>query len=156
MLFFLAEGNSTAKEIKCTILPGKVYKSQTSSLRHALEDWLNYLNNLHGKLSFSHLTFDKWINIKGTPFGSTISKNNDFNTEHYTIWFCHCPPVLKHKTADKQFLNPHSAPHSSTLAWKIPWMEEPGRLQSTGSLRVGQDWVTSLSLFTFMHWRRKW
>ena len=47
-------------------------------------------------------------------------------------------------------------PHSSTLAWKIPWMEEPGRLQSMGSLRVGQDWATSLSLFTFMHWRRKW
>ena len=43
------------------------------------------------------------------------------------------------------------APHSSTLAWKIPWTEEPGRLQSMGSLRVGHDWVTSLSLFTFMH-----
>ena len=49
-----------------------------------------------------------------------------------------------------------TAPHSSTLAWKIPWTEEPGRLQSTGSLRVGHDWATSLSLFTFMHWRRKW
>ena len=48
------------------------------------------------------------------------------------------------------------APHSSTLAWKLPWMEEPGRLQSMGSLRVGHDWVASLSLFTFMHWRRKW
>ena len=48
------------------------------------------------------------------------------------------------------------APHSSTLAWKIPWTEEPGRLQSMGSPRVGHDWVTSLSLFTFMHWRRKW
>ena len=48
------------------------------------------------------------------------------------------------------------APHSSTLAWKIPWMEGPGRLQSMGLLRVGHDWVTSLSLFTFMHWRRKW
>ena len=46
--------------------------------------------------------------------------------------------------------------HSSTLAWKIPWMEEPGRLQSMGSLRVGHDWATSLSIFTFMHWRRKW
>ena len=48
----------------------------------------------------------------------------------------------------------------STLAWKIPWTEEPGRLQSMGSLRVGQenflDWATSLSLFTFMRWRRKW
>ena len=48
------------------------------------------------------------------------------------------------------------APHSSTLSWKIPWMEEPGRLQSMGSLRVRHDWATSLSLFTFMHWRRKW
>ena len=48
------------------------------------------------------------------------------------------------------------ANHSSTLAWKIPWMEEPGGLQSTGSLEVGLDWATSLSLFTFLHWRRKW
>ena len=48
------------------------------------------------------------------------------------------------------------APHSSTLAWKIPWTEEPGRLQSMGSLRVGHDWATSVSLFTFMHRRRKW
>ena len=48
------------------------------------------------------------------------------------------------------------APHSSTLAWKIPWTEEPGKLQSMGLLRVGHDWATSLSLFTFMHWRRKW
>ena len=48
------------------------------------------------------------------------------------------------------------APHSSTLAWKIPWMEEPGRLQSMRSHRVGHDWATSLSLFTFLHWRRKW
>ena len=38
------------------------------------------------------------------------------------------------------------APHSSTLAWKIPWTEEPGRLQSMGSQRVGYDWATSLSL----------
>ena len=37
------------------------------------------------------------------------------------------------------------APHSSTLAWKIPWTEEPGRLQSIGSQRVGHDWATSLS-----------
>ena len=48
------------------------------------------------------------------------------------------------------------ATHFSTLAWEIPWTEESGGLQSLGSLRVGQDWVTSLSFFTFMHWRRKW
>ena len=48
------------------------------------------------------------------------------------------------------------APHSNTLAWKIPQTEVPGRLQSMGSLRVRNDQATSLSLFTFMHWRRKW
>ena len=48
------------------------------------------------------------------------------------------------------------ATHSSTLAWKIPWTEEPGGLQSMGSLGVRDDCATSLSLFTVMHWRRKW
>ena len=48
------------------------------------------------------------------------------------------------------------APHSSTLACKIPWTEEPGGPQSMGSLRVRQDSATSLSLFTFLHWRRQW
>ena len=46
------------------------------------------------------------------------------------------------------------APHSSTLAWKIPWTEEPGRLQARASLRVRCDWAASLSLFAFMLWRR--
>ena len=49
-------------------------------------------------------------------------------------------------------LEKEMAPHSSTLAWRIPWMEEPGGLQSVGSQRVGHDWATSLSLFTF-HFR---
>ena len=53
-------------------------------------------------------------------------------------------------------LEKEMATHSSTLAWRIPWMEEPGGLQSMGSLRVRRDRATSLSLFTFMHWRRKW
>ena len=48
------------------------------------------------------------------------------------------------------------SPHSSTLAWKVPWTEEPGGQQSMGSRRVRQDWVTLISLFTFMNWRRKW
>ena len=43
------------------------------------------------------------------------------------------------------------ATHSSVLAWKIPWTEEPGRLQPMGSQRVAHDWATSLSLFTFTH-----
>jgi len=56
----------------------------------------------------------------------------------------------------KENLEKAMAPHSSTLAWKIPWMEELGGLQSMGSLWVGHDWATSLLLFTFLHWRRKW
>ena len=62
---------------------------------------------------------------------------------------CGCREL--HMTLEKAI-----APHSSTLASKIPWMKEPGRLQSMGSLRVGRDWATSLWLFTFMHWRRQW
>ena len=63
------------------------------------------------------------------------------------------PKISVHR---KLMVSKAMAPHSSTLAWKIPWTEEPGRLQSMGSWRVGNDWATSLSLFTFMHWRRKW
>ena len=40
---------------------------------------------------------------------------------------------------DKQGMEKAMAPHSSTLAWKLPWMEEPGRLPSMGSLRVRHD-----------------
>ena len=52
-----------------------------------------------------------------------------------TLWWC-----LK-KLTEKAM-----ATHSVLLAWKIPWMVEPGRLQSTGSRRVGHNWATSLSL----------
>ena len=69
-------------------------------------------------------------------------------TEFCLPEFLYCSPNLQTEKA--------RATHSSTLAWKIPWTEEPGRLRSMGSQRVGHDWVTSLSLFTFMHWRRKW
>ena len=47
--------------------------------------------------------------------------------------------VLKTKAGVYAKLLVAMAPHSSTLAWKIPWMEEPGRLQSMGSLGVGHD-----------------
>ena len=55
-----------------------------------------------------------------------------------------------------QLVEKAMATHSSTLAWKIPWTEEPGRLRSIRLRRVRHDWATSLSLFTFLHWRRKW
>ena len=66
-----------------------------------------------------------------------------------TLLLCYCHSiVMKPEKA--------MAPHSSTLAWKVRWTEESGRLQSMGLHRVGHDRATSLSLFTFMHWRRKW
>ena len=49
-------------------------------------------------------------------------------------------------------LEKEMAIHSSTLAWKISWMEETDRLQSMGSQRVGHDWATSLSLSPFLYW----
>ena len=52
-------------------------------------------------------------------------------------WFCYLLQVLAEKAM---------ATHSSTLAWKIPWTEEPGRLQSMGLQRVRHDWATSPSL----------
>ena len=99
-----------------------------------------------------------------------LSLSTDFSSQVFfssPLTFYHLPSVRKSmwvyllnvnrfmytqlKTSEKAM-----APYSSTLAWKIPWTEEPGRLQSMGSLRVGHNWATSLSLFTFMHWRRKW
>ena len=63
---------------------------------------------------------------------------------HLSVWYFHFYKVAV-SGVEKAM-----APPSSTLAWKIPWVEEPGGLQSVGSLRVGHDWATSLSLFTFM------
>ena len=76
-----------------------------------------------------------------------------------SLWFCWSPSSqipFSFSSYLTLLLEKVMAPHSSTLAWKIPWTEDPVRLQSMGSRRVGHDWATSLSLFTFMHWRRKW
>ena len=83
---------------------------------------------------------------------------------HLAVHMKHCGSTIFQVEKAEHYLVPimwigrekAMAPHSSTLAWKLPWTEEPGRLQSMGLRRVGHDWTTSLSLFTFMHWRRKW
>ena len=66
---------------------------------------------------------------------------------------CHIISMHLYITFSSRNSEKAMAIHSSTLAWKIPWTEEPGRLQSRGSRRVGHNWATSFSLF--MHWRRK-
>ena len=52
--------------------------------------------------------------------------------------------------AQEDPLKKEMATHSSILAWKIPWMEEPGGIQSMGLQRVGHDWATSLSFLSFI------
>ena len=76
--------------------------------------------------------------------------NNDMLKFFLKLEFCLRVACIWHRVI------PVKWHHSSTLAWKIPWTEEPGGLQSMGSLRVRHNWVTLLSLFTFMPWRRKW
>ena len=62
---------------------------------------------------------------------------------------CNTISKIIHTLVDicRYILEKAMAPHSSTVTWKIPWTEEPDRLQSMGSLRVRHDWATSLSLF---------
>ena len=112
---------------------------------------------------FSHpkrgiMTLEMWdFQTLGTKAPTTHCCDQGWDAEkisgrHYIS--CH-----RNKKRSKQtthlILEKAVAPHSSTPAWKIPWMEEPGGLQSMGSQGVGHDWATSLSLFTFLHWRRK-
>ena len=88
-----------------------------------------------------------------------INKNvfePSYNDLKFTVWNCNYFFTNVNTTLPTLSLEKAMPPHSSTLAWKIPWMEEPGRLQSMGSLRVRHDRATSLSLFTFLRWRRKW
>ena len=104
-------------------------------------------NYLYGNLSFYKIQVNHFM-TQDEPFGAKIIPKR-------ILWVRGLVPfwVLRHSFLS---LEKAMATHSSTLAWKIPWTEEPGRLQSMGSLRVGHDWATSLSLFTFIHWRRKW
>ena len=81
---------------------------------------------------------------RGFP-GGTVVKNSPANARNV-----HLIPTSGRSPGEV------NGNHSSILTWKILWTEEPGKLQSMGSLGVGHDWATSLSLFIFMHWRRKW
>ena len=87
---------------------------------------------------------------------SAIDSSRMFLISLIVLFITFCLFFISFRSLLNMLAEKAMGPHSSTLAWKIPWMEEAGRLQSMGSLRVGHDWVTSLSLFTFMHWRRKW
>ena len=69
---------------------------------------------------------------------------------HFQFHFISCDCIVSVPTSvvwDSLYIEKAMTPHSSTLTWKISWMEEPGGLPSMGSLRVGHNWETSLSLF---------
>ena len=111
--------------------------------------------NMLSRFVIAFLTRSKHFN-----FLAAVTICNDFGAQENKVSHSfHCFPIYVpwsngarcHDLSEKAM-----APHSSTFAWRIPWMEEPGRLQSMGLLRVGHDWATSLSPLTFMHWRRKW
>ena len=103
------------------------------------------LENIHGKMYIMWVCNSKKIHKVILPCFIW------FLMQLIGILIKHLPCDLKYAQSVKAM-----APHSSTLAWTTPGTEEPHRLQSMGSLRVRHDWATSLSIFTFMHWRRKW
>ena len=100
-------------------------------------------------------TTREWL-LKASSSGIRMSASESQDQVLLALLFCAHLLGLRITREHTEEKEKAMAPHSSTLAWTIPWMEEPGRLQSMGSRRVGHNWATSLSLFTFMHWRRKW
>ena len=95
---------------------------------------------------------DLWDNIKHANIGITGVPEEKEKRKGYEKFFeeiivekiqgCERllePILVSYKTIIMPLWEKAMAPHSSTLAWKIPWAEEPGRLQSRGSLRVGHD-----------------
>ena len=106
------------------------------------------------------------ISLRGNVYTIEIHKSgltffSEFIYQYTTHYTWYMMSLLIVHISDRLYLRvcvyveKAMATHCSTPAWKIPWMEEPGRLQSMGSRRVRYD-SDSLSLFTLMHWRRKW
>ena len=87
-----------------------------------------------------------------SDFLAKISLTGSFMRIYRVLWFCSFAVLFctvfpeLHLPLTSQFREKAMATHSSTLAWKIPWMKEPGGLQSMGSKGVGHDWATWLSL----------
>ena len=127
--------------------------SQFSSVAQSRPTLCNPMNSRGCQASLS--ITNSWNPPKPMSIESVITEDYFFLL--YS-WFTMCCGFQVYRKVIWLYINTEKAmaPHSNTVAWKIPWTEEPGRLRSMGSPRVGQGWVTSLSLFTFMHWRRKW
>ena len=107
------------------------------------------LNTLTDFITYPFL-YSPYGEGNGTPLQYSCLENS----RDGRAWWAAVPGVAKSRTQLNNFtftfhfhaLEKAMATHSGTLAWKIPWTEEPGRLHSMGSWKVGHDWATSLSL----------
>ena len=117
--------------------------------------WLEEVWGFFPIASFMYYIFKSLLSISFwslSYFKSLTSRQSELSYAHFTS----SHPISFTPTYNTIILEKAMATHSSTFAWKLPWMEGPRRLQSMGSLRVRHDWATSILRFTFMHWRRKW
>ena len=127
---------------------------------------LRILSALHIIRSSSTLAeaFELPWELPGKGTGTPLQYSCLENPMDGGAWWAAVHGVAKSRTRLSDFtftfhfhaLEKEMATHSSVLAWRIPGTEKTGRLQSMGLHRVGHDWANSLSLFPFMHWRRKW
>ena len=101
------------------------------------------LKSNHSLKPLGKKNLENWV-----EFFTALAFAGRKKTLHFILLWGERKSLLEFPTFWCYLVSP-MAPHSSTLAWKIPWMEEPSGLQSMGSLRVGHDWAASLSLFTF-------
>ena len=121
------------------------------------EEW--YDSKWEGQAGVNYI----WWSVKSWEVGVRVQEQEDESKEWICMFLGNTQGSCRMRAlfsfvCDLYFTSPTSssfwvelekemATHSSILAWKIPWMEESGRLQSLGSQRVGHDWVTSFHFF---------
>ena len=94
-------------------------------------------------------SFPTLFHTPSAPHATSISSSHEMGVSASTSWWFHSTLATENTFISFCFIlvaEKATATHSSTLAWKIPWMEESGRLQFMRLRRVGHDWATSLSL----------
>ena len=108
-------------------------------------------DTLNIKLHINLVTFFQHLVIKYLTFALSfmLKKKNGRKEGDNIYWVSTVHETLYIFYLDIPYFGEGNGIPLQYSCWKIPWMEEPGGLQSMGSLRVGHDWVTSLSLFTF-------
>ena len=123
-----------------------VEKSGNASKKHRIIIWFNSSEYIHKRTESKDLTRYLYTHVHSIIHNSQKVEIIQMSMSHMYTW-----NMVTHKmdyySALKRNDGESNVPtHSSTLAWQIPWTEEPGGLQSMGSLGVRHDWVTSLSL----------